>query len=416
MLRWPEVIERDVSREGPRGRPPAWALGLALGAAACTDDVIEHGFGGPAAETGSAYFRRWSQGPPATPGFFPVAVWLQNPANARAYKAIGVNTFLGLHMGPTDRQLADLRAAQAYGIADQNASGLERMGDRAIVAWKQEGLPDGAQPLPGGGYGPCLEPPVVIASYESLRTKDPTRPVVLQLGQGVAYDRWPGRGTCTGKVEMYTEYVKGGDVLSFHFFPINTDDVMVRGKLALVAKGVDRLRQYSGFRKPVWPQIETTPIDDPTHKPTPAQIKAMVWMSIVHGASGIVYFAHIMKPKFVEAGLLADPPTRAAVAAINQQIHELAPVLNAPAATGAVTVTTSEPAVPVDVLAKRHGGALYLFAVAMGDAPTQATFTLDAGPEAGEAEALGEGRRISVSARGFRDAFPAWGVHVYRVR
>jgi hypothetical protein len=289
------------------------------------------------------------------------------------------------------------------------------MRDTSIVGWRQDGWPDNAQPLPEGGYGPCVEPAVVLGAYEARRTKDPSRPVLLQLGQGVAYDRWPGRGTCTGKLEMYLDYVKGGDILTFHVFPVNTEDPAVHGKLALLAKGVDRLRQYSGFRKPVWPQIETTGIDDPARRPTPAQIKAMVWMSLVHGASGVVYFAHVMKPKFVETGLLADAENRAAVGAINQQIHALAPVLNAPPATGVVTVTSAEPAAPVDVLAKRHGGALHVFAVSMGDAPTQATFTLDAGPASGVVEVIGEGRRIAVAGGVFTDAFAPWEVHLYRM-
>ena len=29
-------------------------------------------------------------------------------------------------------------------------------------------------------------------------------------------------------------------------------------------------------------------------------------MALIHGARGIIYFAHEFKPKFIEAGLLAD--------------------------------------------------------------------------------------------------------------
>ena len=51
-------------------------------------------------------------------------------------------------------------------------------------------------------------------------------------------------------------------------------------------------------------------------------------MALIRGARGIIYFAHQFKPKFIEAGLLADEEMAAAVGAINKQIQELAPVLN----------------------------------------------------------------------------------------
>ena len=47
---------------------------------------------------------------PATDGgFFPVSVWLQSPRNA-AYKQIGINLFVGLWSGPTAEQLRALAA------------------------------------------------------------------------------------------------------------------------------------------------------------------------------------------------------------------------------------------------------------------------------------------------------------------
>src|SRR5689334_2780858 len=34
------------------------------------------------------------------PNFFPLAVWLQNPANAARYKAAGINLYVALWRGP----------------------------------------------------------------------------------------------------------------------------------------------------------------------------------------------------------------------------------------------------------------------------------------------------------------------------
>ena len=48
------------------------------------------------------------------------------------------------------------------------------------------------------------------------------------------------------------------------------------------------------------------------------------WMAIANGATGLVYFAHEFKPKFVEAGLLADKPIADMVKQTNAEIQLLA--------------------------------------------------------------------------------------------
>ena len=85
-------------------------------------------------------------------------------------------------------------------------------------------------------------------------------------------------------------------------------------------------------------------------------------MSLIHGSRGIVYFAHEWEPEFREARLLEDEEMLVAVKRVNEQITELAPVLNS-ADTVAVTATSSVAELPIDALAKRHGGDLYVFAV-----------------------------------------------------
>ena len=53
---------------------------------------------------------------------------------------------------------------------------------------------------PGGGPVPTEE---IIADYQRIRAEDPTRPVWLNLGQGVANDEWVGRAA---EYEDYPEY------------------------------------------------------------------------------------------------------------------------------------------------------------------------------------------------------------------
>ena len=66
----------------------------------------------------------YPNGFPSDASFFPIGVWLQSPAHAPAYKAIGINTFVGLWNGPTEDQLAALANSNMFVVASQNDVGL----------------------------------------------------------------------------------------------------------------------------------------------------------------------------------------------------------------------------------------------------------------------------------------------------
>ena len=99
--------------------------------------------------------------------------------------------------------------------------------------------------------------------------------------------------------------MKGCDIASFDIYPACHEHADVAGKFWMVADGVTRLRKCNEG-KPVWNCIECTHIDNPNAQATPQQVKAQVWMSLIRGSRGIIYFAYQFKPKFIEAGMLAD--------------------------------------------------------------------------------------------------------------
>lgn len=359
------------------------------------------------------YHARWSKGVPPDPKFFPIAVWLQDPSNARAYAEAGVNLFIGLWKGPTEKQLEQLRQAGIKAICAQNAIGLSNAGDGVIVGWMHEDEPDNAQSDGKGGWGPPIPPERILKLYEDFRAKDASRPIYLNLGQGVAWDGWYGRGVRTNHPEDYAEYVKGCDIASFDIYPVNSrpkDEPC--GKLWYIARGVERLRAAVADSKPVWCWIECTKIGaDSAAKPTPNQVRAEVWMAIIHGATGIGYFCHSWTPRFDDAALLHDKEMLAAVTTINRQIGELAAVLNSPTVSGEVRVESSDPRVPIAAMVKRFGGETFVFAVAMRDSPTTATFKLG---RPASVEVLGESRRLQAPEGSFTDSFRGYEVHIYK--
>ncbi len=352
-------------------------------------------------------------GVPADDSHFPIAVWLQSPRNAARFQAAGINLYVGLWRGPTEAQLAELKKANMPVICDQNAVGLAHVNDPLIAAWMHGDEPDNAQPLPGGkGYGPPILPEVIVEDYHRLRKADASRPVLLNLGQGVAYDNYIGRGVRRNKMEDYPQYVKGCDIVSFDIYPVVHEKPEIQGKLEYVARGVERLVQWTEGKKPAWNCIECTDIDGTGRKATPSQVRSEVWMALIRGSRGIIYFVHQFKPDFKEAALLSDPEMLAGVTAINKQIRDLAPVLNSPTLTGALTLA---PASPVIAMHKRHGGADYVFAVNLSPQPAEATFNLK-NTTIEKADILEEDRTVPVKDGRFADRFEGYAVHLYRLR
>jgi hypothetical protein len=347
------------------------------------------------------------------PDFFPICVWLQSANAAAKYKAIGVNTYVGLWNGPTESQLAALEKLDVKVVCAPRMTFKDR---KSIIAWMHGDEPDNAQPLPKGarGYGPPIAPEKIVADYQKIKADDPARPVLLNLGQGVAYDNYIGRGVRRNKMEDYPKYIEGCDIASFDIYPVTNDAKEVAGNLWYVPRGVERLRAWAGDQRAVWNCIETTRISNEKTKPTPRQVKAEVWMSIIHGSRGLIYFAHQFKPKFIEAGLLADEEMSKAVGEINSQVRSLAPAINAPTDPSLATVTPANPDAPIALMCKKRDEAVYLFAVAMRDTKTTARFTLPS-QSAGRVEVVGEQRTLDVSNGAFEDAFDGYAVHLYRV-
>jgi hypothetical protein len=239
--------------------------------------------------------------------------------------------------------------------------------------------------------------------------------VLLNLGQGVAWDQYIGRGVRRNHPEDYAEYVQGSDIASFDIYPACHEHSDVAGKLWFVADGVTRLRKWAGDERPVWNCIECTHISNPNAKATPQQVKAEVWMSLVRGSRGIIYFCHQFQPTSIEAGLLADVEMLAAVTTINQQIFSLAPVLNSPTINGSVAIESSAAEVPVEAIVKQRNGDTYIFAVGTRSGATTARFVLADLTKMARVEVLGEDRSLEIERGRFSDTFQPWDVHLYRI-
>ena len=388
----------------------------------------------PAYNAGAAGnpYQQWELGPGKSKDYFPIGVWLQQPILAPQYQAAGFNLYLDLWEGPTEDQLAILTKFNMRVICKQNAVALAHINDPLIVGWIQPDEPDNAKPFqyfwsnsvsriqtawpglfddlgtnkPYTGYGPPIPGSWIIRDYEAMHTKDPRRPVILGMGDGVGHPDAICRGERTGKIEDYLEYLKGCDIVAFDTYPVN-----YKTNRCHVADGVTNLRTWSKDRKVVWNTIECTGLAKPS------DTRAEVWMSLIHGSMGIGYFVHELKDGLLgssDRALLYNTEMLAEVTRINHQIHDLAPVLNTPSSPTPATVVTSNPDIPVDSMTKAMGSTVYVFSVAMHEGETKAVFTVP-GMKSGKVIVLGENRTLAMEGDHFEDRFGAWDVHLYEI-
>jgi hypothetical protein len=356
------------------------------------------------------------KGIPKDESFFPLGVWLQSPRNAEKFKAAGINTYVGLWRGPTEEQFAELKRAGMKIVCAQNSFGLEHRDDGAIIGWLQNDEPDNAQSLPSGkGYGPPILPAKVVEGYEAMRAADSARPILLNLGQGVAWDNYIGRGVRRNHPEDYAEYVKGGDIVSFDIYPATHESAEIKGRLEYVGKGVERLRKWAGPERVVWNCVEARLEGDA--RVSARALRAEVWMSLIHGSKGIIYFVHQFKPVFREASVFEDGELLKGLTTVNREVTGLAGVLNG--ADVPEEVSVKQGGGSVAVMGRKRGDEVYVFAVGMSGAAATATFKVDSkavGDGRSEGEVIGEGRKVSDTGGGFSDRFDGYEVHLYRVK
>ena len=335
--------------------------------------------------------------------YFPIGVWLQSPSNAPEYKAIGINLFIGLYQGPTEEQLAELARREMPVVAEQNDVALKSPYAGMIRGWMQADEPDNAQPLASGSWGLCIPANEVAKRSTDIKAKDTTRPVLISFGRGVADPNWRGRGRCTGDTGYYDVAASGADILSFDIYPVVSDTPAVAGRLDYPSRGVKRLQTAARDGQRVWAVIETTHIESKEVRITPAQLRSEVWLTLIQGANGIVYFAHEWTGGFREDGMFRYPEIVQAVKDTNASITQLAAVLNSPTIEGRIALASP---ISTAAMLKEQDGALYLFAGSTGAETGSVTFSLSHFSN-GRAEVIGENRSLPIADGAFRDSFDA---------
>jgi hypothetical protein len=135
---------------------------------------------------------------------------------------------------------------------------------------------------------------------------------------------------------------------------------------------------------------------------TPAEQEYSTYLSVISGATGVIYFASHPKSK----------SNWSAICRLMREITKLTPVIASPLEVP--VVECSSPAVKFTV--RKYDGALYLIAVNGSKGQVSATFDLSGATALkGGAEVLFEGRKIALKNNVLTDTFAGYQRHVYRV-
>jgi hypothetical protein len=297
-------------------------------------------------------------------------------------------------------------------FAEQNDVALNSRNTSIIRGWMQGDEPDNSQLLQSGSWGLCIPASEVAKKTASIKAKDPTRPVYINFGRGVSDPTWRGRGSCTGDTGYYDAAVSGADIISSDIYPVASDTTAVLGRLDYPSRGVKRLQAAAREGQRVWTVIETTRIQSEEGRVTPNQLRSEVWLALIQGARGIIYFAHEWTGGFREDGLFRYPEIVEAVKNLNESIRRLAPVLNSATIEGRMAFAST---IPMAMMLKESSGAYYLFVGSNGAEPGVASFSIS-GIASGRAEVLGENRTLPLAAGAFRDSFDSpYQIHIYRI-
>ncbi|MBB5800610.1 hypothetical protein F4560_000378 [Saccharothrix ecbatanensis] len=416
-----------------RARVVLAVLGL-VAATACTAEAVQpepkprEVAVGPSVD----YYKKWVNGPNPTgdPNVFPITVWMQDPSGiengeklGKAYPKIGIDTGIGLwedewwylrqeglyetdwhvYVDGTrvDTVLADTAHARnyvGYLIADE---------------------PD-MNKVYGDVFNPDMQPSAILKASDAVRAKDPSRPTYINFS--------PWMGTPTGEIgygyieKSYEEdmrtYCSAADIASADYYGWTHPDRNHTVGAYSYGQVIDTMRKWCGPDKPLYGFVETGHPHDRGEIIDPDQLESAVWNTILHGATGINYFAHSFYTDGTGeySSVLTRPEITARVTAVNARLKSLAPVLNAPNVLG--MTAKSDNGIPVSVLHKQVGDARWVLAQTDGTKEHRlslaARVTVDVPVSSGTATVVDENRTVPIVDGKIVDDFGPYQVHVYR--
>ena len=389
-----------------------------------------------AVDGGDQFYASFKNTFPTSPDFFLLGVWYTDtsrPQEIEADRALGLNTYVMLTDNSNVQLIKESGMFALPNKPNPNAAGQFLIDEADMWAGPGDAEWSGKTPTdPEAPAGSTCIPAESKCGYTVMKTvsSEVATGVLAYANYGKGVTFWQTREEAARFINDFQNVVSADN----YWF---TDDRICRadeggalkrnGEAALTPAECHLAANYGLTTRyvrslvqpraamPVWNFVELgAPFADGLGGTiTGPQMRAAVWSSIINGARGIVYFVHNLGGTCPTMNLLRDncgDAIRADLTAVNKQITELAPVLNAPFLDGYARTDG-----PIDLAVKRYGGDDYILAGATQDAPTDVTITLSCG-SADSAEVIGENRTVPITDLKFRDSFADGNaVHIYKI-
>jgi hypothetical protein len=370
------------------------------------------------------YYASFANGVPSATTFFPIAVWDQDPGGgnvpapytdqAQAFKAMGINTFIGISNWPSsfgkdDGSMAAAAANGEYIIAGgdptSNTSPTSVASIQALLASDPSAAPYFL------GYQFDDEPNCTLNLAAQVATIHAEGPGLVYANEGAWTSALPandiGSAQCLAQAEANLRAVaiaSSDDYAETDPWHSNVcigpDCVWVYGAEArnlrsIAAPGepvwefIDSGTDFQGFSQQNGPCVQATNLCQKGNEEvaTPVQVNAEAWDAIIGGAQGIEWFCDGSAPPLGVGADAGDacagggsggnpvnggqPALAANLTYVDNRIHRYAAELLSPTVSG----LTASASLPMATMLKTVNGVSFVFAMSDRDGSTSATFT-----------------------------------------
>jgi hypothetical protein len=239
----------------------------------------------------------------AGPTFFVLGVWDQPAAMMSTWKARGVNTMVEV---PEGHDVADwageANAEGLFQIRHPRPKIADDLADRRLLAWATRDEPSNTSDgVIAPGHVSQTPAQIVQEAAPWRAAAKATGRFVPVWTNHVASHIYPDWGP---SVPLMRDYMRGlgSDWLSSDAYPVQAGSAFVMRAsegYTSTTQGValDRQIAWSGG-KPVMAFIGVSAFAPGQRAPTSAEFAAMAWSSVIHGASGVIYFPQQLAPTF----------------------------------------------------------------------------------------------------------------------
>jgi hypothetical protein len=341
----------------------------------------------------------------ATPSFFPIGVWDQPTGNFDTWKQRGINTLVQYDSYGNTQSIAYWsQIALDKGLHMIRQADTDPAADAAkwsnLLAWMQPDEPELRSDFSTGD---------AAATYSQLKAADPKMPVFVNFDASdiVGWQKDVSAAT-------YQRFMSAADWISGGMYPISgwnrLDDLDVMGR------AVDRMEAMDQGA-PTFAVIESSNQEGPwlpanSPSPTPTQVRAQVWDSVIHGARGIIYFPQQLS-EINGFNYDAIPPGVAAeITKIDAQLTSIGAALESPLDPPTAGVTVSAPLEATWRTYHRHN---YFIVFNYSARTISRRITLGGTGRAKAATVVGESRSVSLNRGAFTDTFAPYSAHIYAV-